>query len=197
MTSWTVSDIPDQNGRTLLVTGANSGLGFHTSVALARNGARVLLACRDTKRGEDALARLLGEVPKAQAELVSLDLASLESVRKAAADVATRTDRLDGLGCNAGVMALPRSTPADGFEMQIGTNHLGHFALTGLLLPALLERPGARVVTVTSMVHWTGRIDFADLDGERRYHRWPAYGQSKLANLVFTKELARRAGDRL
>ena len=193
MTAWTVSDIPDQTGRTVLVTGANSGLGFHTSVALARNGARVLLACRDTQRGEDALQRLHRAAPKAAAELVPLDLASLESVRKAAADVATRTDRLDGLVCNAGVMALPRSTTADGFEMQIGTNHLGHFALTGLVLPLLRRSPDARVVVIASEAAKIGRIRFDDLMGERHYFRWTAYGQSKLANLLFARELGHRA----
>jgi NAD(P)-dependent dehydrogenase (short-subunit alcohol dehydrogenase family) len=195
MTDWTVTDIPDQSGRTVIVTGANSGLGFHTSVALARKGARVLLACRDTNRGEDALSRLRAEVPTAATELVSLDLASLASIRKTAADVATRTDRLDGLVCNAGVMALPRRTTEDGFEMQIGTNHLGHFALTGLLLPLLLKSPDPRVVVIASEAAKIGRIRFDDLMGERHYFRWTAYGQSKLANLLFARELGHRVPD--
>jgi NAD(P)-dependent dehydrogenase (short-subunit alcohol dehydrogenase family) len=195
MTDWTASDVPDQTGRTVLVTGANSGLGFHTCVGLARRGARVLLACRDAARGEDALARLRSAVPTAAAELVPLDLASLDSVRATAADVAGRVDRLDVLVCNAGVMALPRRTTADGFEMQLGTNHLGHFALTGLLLPLLRKATAARVVVVASDAARIGRIRFDDLMGERHYFRWTAYGQSKLANLLFARELGHRAAD--
>jgi len=198
MTDWTASDVPDQSGRTALVTGANSGLGFATSVGLARAGARVLLACRDTERGEAALARLRAEVPAAagtSAELVPLDLASLASVRATAADVAGRIDRLDALVCNAGVMAVPRRTTADGFEMQLGTNHLGHFALTGLLLPLLRVSAEPRVVVVASEAAKIGRIRFDDLMGERHYFRWTAYGQSKLANLLFARELGHRASD--
>ena len=191
MSDWALSDIPDQTGRVALVTGANSGLGFHTSLELARRGARVLMACRDTARGTAALDRLRGEVPDARAELVSLDLASLASVRACAADVAGRTDRLDVLYCNAGVMALPRRTTADGFEMQLGTNHLGHFALTGRLLPLLAS--GARVVVVSSEAAKVGRMRWDDLMGERSYFRWTAYAQSKLANLLFARELGRRA----
>ena len=197
MTSWSTSDIPDQTGRTALVTGANSGLGFHTSVQLARQGARVLMACRDQGRGQAALDRVLGEVPGAAAELVPLDLASLTSVRAAAEDVAARAPVLDLLVNNAGVMALPRSTTADGFEMQLGTNHLGPFALTGLLLPQVLAAPAGRVVVVASDAAKWGKMRFDDLMGERSYMRWLAYGQSKLANLLFARELARRAGDRL
>jgi NAD(P)-dependent dehydrogenase (short-subunit alcohol dehydrogenase family) len=197
MTSWSTSDIPDQTGRTVLVTGANSGLGFHTSMQLARQGARVLMACRDQGRGQAALDRVRAEVPDAAAELVPLDLASLASIRAAAADVAQRTPHLDVLVNNAGVMALPRSTTADGFEMQFGTNHLGPFALTGLLVPQLLAAPAGRVVVVASDAAKWGRMRFDDLMGERFYFRWLAYGQSKLANLLFARELGRRAGDRL
>ena len=195
MTDWTASDVPDQTGRIALVTGANSGLGFHTSVALARKGARVLLACRDTTRGEDALARLRAAVPTATAELVPLDLASLAAISATAADVAGRIDRLDALVCNAGVMALPRRTTVDGFEMQFGTNHLGHFALTGLLLPLLRKSVEPRVVVVASEAAKIGRIRFDDLMGEQHYFRWTAYGQSKLANLLFARELGHRAPD--
>ena len=197
MAAWSVDEIPDQTGRVVLVTGANSGLGYHTSLELARRGARVLMACRDKQRGEDALARVLAEAPGAAVELVPLDLASLASVRAAADDVAGRVDRLDVLVCNAGVMALPRRETADGFEMQLGTNHLGHFALTGLLLPLLLKAPQGRVVVVASEAAKWGRMRFDDLMGEKSYFRWTAYGQSKLANLLFARELRRRAADRL
>jgi len=192
MAAWTVDDIPQQFGRTALVTGANSGLGLQTSIALTRAGARVLMACRNPERAAAALARVRSEVPGATAELVSLDLASLESVRAMAA--ALDVD-LDLLVCNAGVMAPPRQTTADGFELQLGTNHLGHFALTGLLLSRL--KAGARVVVVSSDAAKMGQINFEDLMGERRYRRWRAYGQSKLANLLFLRELSRRAGARL
>jgi NAD(P)-dependent dehydrogenase (short-subunit alcohol dehydrogenase family) len=197
MPPWTVDDIPDQTGRTTLVTGANSGLGLHTSIALARRGARVLMACRNPDKAGDALSRVQAEVPDARAELVSLDLASLKSVRAAAADVAGRTDALDLLVDNAGVMAIPRAQTEDGFEMQLGTNHLGHFALTGLLLPQLLKGRDPRVVVVSSDAHRIGRIRFQDLMAEKSYGRWSAYGQSKLANLLFVRELDRRAGGRL
>jgi NAD(P)-dependent dehydrogenase (short-subunit alcohol dehydrogenase family) len=197
MTSWSTADVPDQSGRVALVTGANSGLGFHTSLELARRGARVLMACRDQGRGQAALDRLRGEVPDAAAELVPLDLASLASVRAAAAEIGLRTPRLDVLVNNAGVMAIPRSTTADGFEMQLGTNHLGPFALTGLLLPQVLAAPAGRVVVVASDAAKWGRMRFDDLMGERSYMRWSAYGQSKLANLLFFRELTRRAGGRL
>ena len=197
MTRWTPADLPDQSGRTALVTGANSGLGFWTTVELARAGARVLMGCRNPAKAEAALQRVRGEVPAAAVELVSLDLASLASVEAAAADVAGRVPSLDLLVNNAGVMALPRSTTADGFEMQLGTNHLGHFALTGRVLPLLLAAPAPRVVTVSSGAHKPGRIRFDDLMGERSYGPWKAYSQSKLANLLFTAELDRRASGRL
>jgi NAD(P)-dependent dehydrogenase (short-subunit alcohol dehydrogenase family) len=197
MPPWTVADIPDQSGRTALVTGANSGLGLHTSIALARRGARVLMACRNPERASAALSRVTSEVPTAGAELISLDLASLASVRDAAKQVTDRVGALDLLVDNAGVMAIPRGQTADGFEMQLGTNHLGHFALTGLLMPALLAGRDPRVVVVSSDAHKIGRIRFDDLMGERSYGRWSAYGQSKLANLLFVRELDRRAAGRL
>ncbi len=197
MTRWSANDIPDLTGRTALVTGANSGLGLHSSIALARHGARVLMACRNPTKAADALAHVTREVPAARAELVPLDLASLGSVRTAVSEVAARTDRLDLLIDNAGVMAVPRSLTADGFELQFGTNHLGHFALTGLVLPLLLAAPAPRIVVVASDAAKWGKIRFDDLMGERKYMRWTAYGQSKLANLLFLRELARRAAGRV
>ena len=192
---WTAADIPDQTGRTAVVTGANSGLGYHTALELARRGAHVVLACRDAGRGGDALRRLTAAAPGASVELAALDLADLASVRLFAGSFLDGRDRLDLLVNNAGVMAVPLRRTADGYESQFATNHLGHFALTGLLLPALLARPGARVVTVSSNVHRLGRIDFDNLNAERSYAKWRAYGQSKLANLLFTLELQRRADD--
>ena len=189
--TWTTADIPDLTGRSAVVTGANSGIGFEAVVELARHGAAVTLAARDPGRGADALARLRSEVPAADAELARLDLADLDSVRAFAAGYAP--EGLDLLVNNGGVMAVPLRHTPDGFESQFGTNHLGHFALTGLLLPKLLARPGARVVSVTSGYHRMGRIEFADLDAHGRYRKWPAYAQSKLANLLFTFELQRRA----
>lgn len=186
---WSFADIPSLAGRTFLVTGANSGIGLEAARLLAEKGARVVLACRSLDKGREAQASLAA----GPHELVRLDLASLASVREAAAEVRERIGPLDALVNNAGVMALPRSTTADGFEMQIGTNHLGHFALTGLLLDTL--RPNGRVVTVSSGVHWAGRLDFDDLMGERHYQKWVAYCQAKLANMVFALELARRFRD--
>ena len=174
------------------MTGANSGLGLHTSIALARKGARVLMACRDAERARRALERVHVAAPGAEVELVTLDLASLSSIQSAAEDVASRVDGLDVLVDNAGVMATPKTTTADGFEMQLGTNHLGHFALTGRLLPLLLAASAPRVVIVSSAAHRMGTIDFDDLQSERSYQRWGAYGQSKLANLLFARELGRR-----
>lgn len=184
------SDIPDQSGRTAVVTGANSGIGLITARELARHGARVLLACRDERRGKEAASRIRGAVPGADVEFAALDLADLSSVREFAA--AYTPDRLDLLVNNAGVMALPYGRTADGFETQFGVNHLGHFALTGLLLPKLLGTPGARVVSVSSGLHVLSNIDMGDLNSERNYRRWIAYGRSKTANLLFIHELARR-----
>jgi NAD(P)-dependent dehydrogenase (short-subunit alcohol dehydrogenase family) len=180
---WTTNDMPSQRGRRVVVTGANSGLGKVTAAELAAAGADVVLACRDVRKGEDAAATMTGQVAVRR-----LDLADLASVRAFAAD----TGEIDLLVNNAGVMAPPRGTTADGFELQLGTNHLGHFALTARLLPALRGRPDARVVTVSSGAHRIGRIDFDDLQRERHYNRWRAYGQSKLANLLFALELDRR-----
>jgi NAD(P)-dependent dehydrogenase (short-subunit alcohol dehydrogenase family) len=187
---WTAADIPGQHGRVAVVTGANSGLGLATARELARAGARVVLACRSTEKGAAAAARIGAEVSGADVAPAVLDLTALESVR---AFAATAPERLDLLVNNAGVMAVPRRLTPDGFESQFGTNHLGHFALTGLLLGNLLAAPAPRVVTVSSTLHRTGTVSFDDLQGERKYNRWGAYGQSKLANLMFCFELQRRA----
>ncbi|WAP55888.1 oxidoreductase [Streptomyces sp. S465] len=199
MKGWTASDIPDQTGRTAVVTGANSGLGYITARELARRGAQVVLACRSESRGAEAAERIRAQAPGANVRVAPLDLADLASVRAFAAE--HKGDRLDLLINNAGVMALPYRRTADGFETQFGVNHLGHFALTGLLLPKLLEAgPGARVVTVSSFMHMLGTVDPRDPNMERGYRRWTAYARSKSANLLFTHELARRlraAGARL
>jgi NAD(P)-dependent dehydrogenase (short-subunit alcohol dehydrogenase family) len=187
---WTAADIPDQAGKTAVVTGANSGIGVVTARELARAGARIVLACRDTGKGEVAAEDIRARVEKADLEVLRLDLADLTSVRAFAEEFAGRHDGLDLLVNNAGVMALPYRKTADGFEMQLGTNHLGHFALSALLLPML--RSQARVVTVASGAHRYGKINFDDLQSERRYRKWAAYGQSKLANLLFAYELQRR-----
>jgi NAD(P)-dependent dehydrogenase (short-subunit alcohol dehydrogenase family) len=190
---WTADDIPDLAGKTALVTGANSGLGFHTALELARRGAEVLLACRSRSRAEAAAAAIRAEVAGARLELVDLDLASLASVRAAAAAFVAQDRPLHLLINNAGVMAVPRASTADGFELQLGVNHLGHFALTGLLLDPLRGAGRARVVVVTSLMHRFGRIHLDDLHAERRrYGPWGAYCQSKLANLLFAFELDRR-----
>ncbi|MGV9773822.1 oxidoreductase [Streptosporangium sp. NPDC003464] len=191
---WTPDDIPDLTGSTAVVTGAGGGIGLPTAARLARHGARVVMTVRDLARGEAAAETVRSQAPGAQVEPRRLDLADLGSVR---AFAAAFDGPLDILVNNAGVGMIPRQTTADGFEMQFGTNHLGHFALTGLLLPHLLARPGARVVTVSSDAHSLGRIDFDDLGLERHYGRFTAYGRSKLANLMFTLELQRRAGGQL
>jgi NAD(P)-dependent dehydrogenase (short-subunit alcohol dehydrogenase family) len=193
MARWTASDIPDQSGRLAVITGANSGLGLVTAQELARAGARVVLACRNVSKGQDALSSIRESVPAADAVLAELDLADLSSVRAFAARFAGENESLDLLVCNAGVMAPPRRLTVDGFESQIGTNHLGHFALTGLLLAQLLAAPSPRVVTLSSGAHRIGAINFDDLQAEHGYNNWRAYGQSKLANLMFSFELDRRA----
>ncbi|HEY5316586.1 MAG TPA: oxidoreductase [Solirubrobacteraceae bacterium] len=190
---WTAKDIPDQTGRLAVVTGANSGLGLVTARELARAGATVIVACRNTSKGEQAAGEIRAAVPGARVEVEQLDLADLASVRACSGRIGDANDRVDLLINNAGVMAPPRRTTVDGFESQLGTNHLGHFALTGLLLGRLLAAPGPRVVTLSSSAHKMGRMNFDDLQGERRYQHWLAYGQSKLANLLFCFELQRRA----
>ncbi|MCP9799332.1 oxidoreductase [Synechococcus sp. RedBA-s] len=188
---WTLTDCPDQSGRIALITGANSGLGLETARALSGRGATVVLACRSRSRGEEARSELL---PAATAglEVLELDLADLASVRAGACWMQEHYGRLDLLLNNAGVMAPPRCLTHDGFELQFGTNHLGHFALTSALLPLMEGRPDARVVTVTSGAQYFGRIAFDDLQAERRYDRWAAYSQSKLANVMFALELQQR-----
>jgi len=190
--AWSESDIPDQSGRVAIVTGANSGIGYETARALAAKGARVVLACRSEEKGRDAERRVRVAAPKADARFEPLDLGSLASVRGFAERFAAAESRLDLLIDNAGIMMSPRGRTADGFETQFGTNHLGHFALTGLLLPRIRGTPRARVVGVSSTMHWFGKIDFDDLNAERSYDPSRAYGQSKLANLLFVRELQRR-----
>ncbi|WP_436495603.1 oxidoreductase [Actinokineospora sp. HUAS TT18] len=187
--TWSADNIGDLGGKTVLVTGANSGLGLRSAQVLAQHGAHVLVGCRSIERGRAAIATIDGP-----AELLELDLADLASVRKAVAEVRERTgDRLDVLMNNAGIMGTPSSTTVDGFELQIGTNHLGHAALTWLLMPALRAKPGARVVTLSSIAHRGGGFDVDDLNFERRrYSAAGAYSQSKLANLLFAMELDRR-----
>ncbi len=198
---WTSADIPDQTGRTAVITGGNSGLGLAAAEALVGAGATVVIACRDTAKGDAAAAQIRAAVASgegatakgaATVEVEELDLANLASVRACAERLRGRPGGIDLLINNAGVMATPRRHTADGFELQFGTNHLGHFALAGLLLPALRDRDDARVVTVASNAHKFGRIAFDNLGGAHRYFRWRAYGQSKLANLLFARELDRR-----
>jgi NAD(P)-dependent dehydrogenase (short-subunit alcohol dehydrogenase family) len=191
---WTSADVPDQSGRIAIVTGANSGLGYDTAAVLAGKGAHVVLAVRNLDKGKQAVDRIKAASPNAVVALQELDLSSLDSVRKAADELAAAHPRIDLLINNAGVMYVPtRETTKDGFEMQFGTNHLGHFALTGLLLDKLLSVDGSRVVTVSSFGHRIlARIHFDDPQLARKYNRVEAYGQSKLSNLLFTYDLQRR-----
>jgi len=185
--------MPDQHGRLAVVTGANTGLGFETARSLAGRGASVVLAVRDIEKGKRAAARIAGTAPGANVTVQRLDLTWLDSIRAAAGELRARHPRIDLLINNAGVMFTPKQATRDGFELQLGTNHLGHFALTGLLLEQMLPVPGSRVVTVSSLAHRIrARINFGDLQSERSYSRVAAYSQSKLANLMFTYELHRR-----
>jgi NAD(P)-dependent dehydrogenase (short-subunit alcohol dehydrogenase family) len=184
--------MPDQTGKIAIVTGANSGLGYESAQALIRRGAHVVIACRNQTKAAEAYAQLEACAPETSLDSIPLDLGSLDSVRAFAETFTAQYDRLDILLNNAGVMAPPRGETADGFEMQFGTNHLGHFALTGRLMPLLLATPGSRVVTVSSMAHLNGRIDFNDLQHAQSYSRYEAYSQSKLANVLFGRELQRR-----
>jgi NAD(P)-dependent dehydrogenase (short-subunit alcohol dehydrogenase family) len=193
---WIASDMPSLTGKTALVTGANGGLGYYVSLELARKGAQVLMACRSAEKGRQAAERIAAEAPGAQVEVIGLDLADLEAVRRCAGEVRGRVERLDILVNNAGVMGIPRTTTAQGFEMQFGANHLGHFALTAQLLDLIEAAPAGRVVQVSSLMHLFGKMNFDDLMGERRYERWAAYSQSKLANLLFAYELQRRLAGR-
>lgn len=189
---WTAADMPDQRGKTYVVTGANSGLGLAMAREVARCHATVIVACRSLRKGQAAIDTIKQDVPDAHLRLMALDLADLSSVRAFAADLDRQGTVIDVLCNNAGVMAIPYRRTEDGFEMQFGTNHLGHFALTGLLLDRLLAAPSARVVTVSSNAHRMGKMDFGDLNWEQGYKKWAAYGRSKLANLLFTSELQRR-----
>jgi NAD(P)-dependent dehydrogenase (short-subunit alcohol dehydrogenase family) len=194
MSRWNTADIPDQTGRVAVITGSNTGLGFETAKALAAKGARVVLAVRNLDKGKDAATLITRATPSADLALQELDLGSLASVREAAAELKSDYDHIDLLINNAGLMyPSPRQTAKDGFEIQFGTNHLGHFALTGLLLDRLTDTAGSRIVTVSSVGHRVrAAIHFDDLQFERSYNRVAAYGQSKLANLLFTYELQRR-----
>jgi NAD(P)-dependent dehydrogenase (short-subunit alcohol dehydrogenase family) len=191
--AWTAPEMPSQQGRRILITGANSGIGFHAALKLARKGAEVILACRDRQKGEIALDRLHTEAPSTHTELAILDLASLDSVREFAAQELGKNRPLHVLINNAGVMAPPkRQQTKDGFEVQFGTNVLGHFALTGLLLPALERSERPRVVTLASIAHKRGRLNFDDLQSTKSYSPMGSYQQSKLADLMFAFELDRR-----
>ena len=192
--TWTEKNVPDQSGRLAIVTGSNTGLGYDNARALAAHGAKVVMAVRDTAKGEEAAARIRKLTPGADVAVHKLDLGSLESVRTAGAELSAAYPRIDLLINNAGVMYPPKSTTADGFELQFGTNHLGHFALTGLLLNNLLPVDHSRVVVVASIAHKIkAKIDFDDLHWEKRsYDKVASYGQSKLANLMFAYDLQRR-----
>jgi NAD(P)-dependent dehydrogenase (short-subunit alcohol dehydrogenase family) len=193
MSKWTTANIPDQTGRTAVITGANTGLGFETAAALAAKGASVVLAVRNLDKGKEAARRIKQATPGAQVQLQELDLSSLDSIRAAADELRSNHESIDLLINNAGVMFTPKSTTKDGFELQFGTNHLGHFALTNLLLDRVLAATGSRIVTVSSQGHRFVRgIRFDDLQADRSYRRVGAYGQAKLANLLFTYELQRR-----
>jgi NAD(P)-dependent dehydrogenase (short-subunit alcohol dehydrogenase family) len=196
MTHWTTADMPDQSERVAVVTGANSGLGYHVALALAMAGADVLLACRNIAKAESAAASIRKVVPAASVRFMRLDLADLASVEAFANNFRSENDRLDLLVNNAGLMAVDESRTVDGFETQLGVNHLGHFALTARLLPALLSTPGARIASMSSLAHRPGRLVMDDLMFDRRrYSRWQAYYQSKLAILLFTAELQRRLAE--
>ncbi len=190
--NWTVDNIPDQKGKCIVITGGNTGLGYQAALALASKGAEVVLAVRNPEKGEQARAQIRRAYPSSRVEVRPLDLADLGSVHHFADSFLQDHKTLAVLVNNAGVMGIPFRRTVDGFEMQFGTNHLGHFALTGLLLPLLAGTPQVRVVTVSSMMHRFGKIDFENLNGEKKYDPWAAYSQSKLANLLFAYELQRR-----
>ncbi|MBT3219939.1 MAG: SDR family oxidoreductase [Proteobacteria bacterium] len=189
---WTADDIRDLSEKIAVVTGANSGIGYEAAVVLAQKGAKVILACRNQQKGQEALDKLNATKPKGHALLMALDLSSLTSIEEFSAKMLAEYEHLDLLINNAGVMMTPYQKTSDGFELQFGTNHLGHFALTGRLLPLLTAKPAARVVNVSSIGHIMGSINFDDLQSEKKYNSTTAYAQSKLANLLFTLELQRR-----
>jgi len=189
---WSWESLPDLSGKLAVVTGANSGLGYETTRMLAARGARVVMACRSVDRAEEAQTKIKADLPYARLEMIPLDLTDLGSVRKFATKFNAVHERLDILVNNAGIMAVPYQKTKDGFELQFGTNHLGHFALTGLIIDKLLATPGGRVIQVSSNAHKFGKMNFQNLQWESGYQKWPAYGQSKLANLLFMFELSRR-----
>jgi NAD(P)-dependent dehydrogenase (short-subunit alcohol dehydrogenase family) len=189
---WTQNDIPDLTGKVIVITGANSGLGLESSKMLAGKGATIVMACRNMRKAEKAKAEVLAENPNAKLDVMQLDNASLASVKAFADAFQAKYDRLDVLLNNAGVMAIPRTESEDGFEMQLGVNHLGHFALVGQLLDVLTKTPNSRIHNTSSSAAFTGSINLDDLMGEKSYSRWGAYGQSKLANAAFATELDRR-----
>ncbi|PYE43237.1 NAD(P)-dependent dehydrogenase (short-subunit alcohol dehydrogenase family) [Paenibacillus barcinonensis] len=188
-TGWTKDSMPDCSGKTVVITGANSGIGLEAAIAMAEKNATLVLAVRNMDKGQSALAKIKAARPEVQAELMKLDLADLESVRAFATACIQKYPSLDVLINNAGIMNTPYRLTKDGFESQFGSNHLGHFALTGLLLPRLMSTPASRVVTLSSIAAHNGRIDFNNLDGAKGYSSWKFYGQSKLANMLFAREL--------
>ena len=190
--NWSQKDIPDQTGKRIVITGANSGLGFECAGILAGKGAEIVMAVRTITKGEAAHADILQAHPNAKLDVMQLDVGDLNSVREFADAFKAKYDKIDILLNNAGVMAIPRQETADGFEMQLGVNHLGHFALTGLLIDMIVNTPNARIHSVSSSANYMGTINFDDLMGEKDYSRWGAYGQSKLANVFFTFELQKR-----
>ncbi len=190
--NWTANDIPNQSGRVAIVTGANSGLGYESSRALARKGATVIMACRNPNKAESAKAQILAEIPNAQLHLMALDLAKLASVHAFVEAFRSQYDRLDILLNNAGVMAIPQATTEDGFEMQMAVNYYGHFVLTARLFDLIVNRPHSRIVNLSSLLQYGASIQFDDLNWERNYSRWGVYGQSKLVMTVFANELDRR-----
>lgn len=191
MADYRESDVPEQTGKTFFVTGANTGIGYDAARVLAARGARVLLGCRSEEKAAEAIDKIKALTPEADVSWIPLDLASLASVKEAA-KLVNQEARLDGLINNAGVMVPPKMTTEDGFELQFGVNHLGHFALTGHLIDKLKDQPGARIVNVSSLAHKNGRIHYDDIHAEKSYNRMERYGQSKFANILFTYELQRR-----
>lgn len=189
---WTVENIADQTGKLAIITGANSGIGYETAFVLAGSGAALILAARNLEKGKNAAAKIRNRYKDANIRVMQLDLSNITSIQLFATQVLEQEQQLHILINNAGVMAPPYRKTKDGFELQFGTNHLGHFAFTGLLLPIIVKTPLARVITVSSLAHRTGRINFDNLDGSKGYRRWKFYGQSKLANLLFAYELERR-----
>lgn len=192
MTKWTIKDITEQTGKTAIITGANSGLGFEATKALAGKNALVIMACRNMEKAKHAKQRILEHHPNANLEIIQLDLANLESIKRFADTFKAKYDHLDYLFNNAGVMFLPFTKTKDGFELTFGVNHLGHFALTAHLLPVLLQTPNSRIITQSSLYAKRGKIEFDNLNAEKKYNKSKAYAQSKLANLLFAFELQRR-----